>query len=538
MGIKIIFAKKHKDDESGVLAIQHIEHGNKTQKRIGISIKQTDFHDHFNKQLNGFTSKDFLHLNTKINKEIYSFLNKKNLSSNDEKDEIVKIENNENRNNYVSYIKFFNEELEKIIVPNTKSKHKDVLKSIKKFINHNNKKDLLFMEINLDWIELFVVYLKNNGLANSSIVDYISIFRRVLNKAIDREIFYFKKNPFVGYESLKKNTNLKEPLSDENIIKLINLKSDGTSNIDRLIYIKNMFLFQFFSNGMRMSDLFFIRWGDFTKEKLVYKMMKTDKNMEVYFNINICHILNEILETNLNYEEIILRVKIDLPINTYRALNEFSGVIKRVNIIECNELLEKLHVRKENISNNIKGGDIGRYENYKGYYYQHSFPLHTREAIKEVIDLRFDIEERIEKFYIEKTFVLIRSKNINKEFVFEKFIKDKQRKIFEKYDKNKEFNETQYIRFKNLQGRYNYYLKRIEEVFEFDIHLSSHIARHSFINSLLKSGKADLWDIMNLMGHGELRTSEKYINKHFQGKEKEYKLNKEITRNYQMRKIE
>ena len=35
-----------------------------------------------------------------------------------------------------------------------------------------------------------------------------------------------------------------------------------------------------------------------------------------------------------------------------------------------------------------------------------------------------------------------------------------------------------------------------------------------------------------------LKTSEKYINKHFQGKEKEYKLNKEITRNYQMRKIE
>jgi site-specific recombinase XerD len=68
--------------------------------------------------------------------------------------------------------------------------------------------------------------------------------------------------------------------------------------------------------------------------------------------------------------------------------------------------------------------------------------------------------------------------------------------------------------------------------------LSSHIARHSFINSLLKSGKADLWDIKNLMGHGELRTSEKYINKHFPGKEKQNKISKGVSRMYQIRRIE
>lgn len=536
MGIKIVLAKKYKKDLVGVLAIQHIEKGIKKQKRIGLSVKQIDFDNYFMKDANAFMpDKNFpnhKNLNNEINKAIISFLNegtKRNINEIAFDDEVEDIN--------LSYIDYFKNEIEKIMVPNTKSKHNDVLRTIKKYLIKNNKKDLLFREITPDWIDYFIVHLKEKGLANSSIVDYISIFRKVLNTAINKNKYSYKKNPFNGYEAIKKNSTPKEPLSDENIIKLINLKSDGSEKMDRIIYMKNMFLFQFFSNGMRMSDLFFIRWGDFTPEKLVYKMMKTDKNMEVYFNINICHILNDIMGTNNFYEEVITRTTMEIPINTYRVLNERGGGIKRVNIKECNELLNKLNVKKDNVSNETKGGDVGRFEYYNGYYYQHLLPLDYKEAIKEIIDLRLSLEERIELFYTKKTYSTIRQLNKD-EFVFEKFIRDKHKGIFKKYSKEKEFTEAQFRKFKNLQGRYNYYLTRIENVFDFDIHLSSHIARHSFINSLLKSGKADLWDIMNLMGHGELRTSEKYINKHFQGKEKQYKLNKELTRSYQMRKIE
>src|SRR5690606_10092461 len=114
----------------------------------------------------------------------------------------------------------------------------------KKYLIKNNKKDLLFREITPDWIDYFIVYLKEKGLANSSIVDYISIFRKVLNTAINKNKYSYKKNPFNGYEAIKKNSTPKEPLSDENIIKLINLKSDGSEKMDRIIYMKNMFLFQ------------------------------------------------------------------------------------------------------------------------------------------------------------------------------------------------------------------------------------------------------------------------------------------------------
>ncbi|MEI7509494.1 MAG: phage integrase SAM-like domain-containing protein [Flavobacterium sp.] len=529
MGVKIILAKK-RNENVGILAIQHIKNKIKVQKRIGIQVKIEHFEKYFIKKLNRFNVNDELDYNS-INNKISEELNKFNGL------ETSSFKNHNKEENNLSYIDYFKKETEKILVLGTKSRHLDVLKSISRYLKSKNKSDLLFREIDPDWIDLFVISLKNRGLANTSIVDTISTFRKILNSAINEDIYYYRKNPFCKYQQLQKSTKPIDPLSDEDISRLINLKSNGTKKQNNLMYFKNMFLFQFFANGMRMSDIFFIRWEDFKPDKLVYQMMKTDRNMEVYLNINICHIINEILGNNILYDEVVEKTKLRIPVNCYRILFKPGEAIEKINIIDCNVLLKKLNVKNKIISNETKGGDIGRFEFYKGYYYSlYSGGIDKIEAIKEIIDLRILIEDEIENNYIRKTYTNIR--NLDKtEFVFEKFIKDKQKGIFKKYNKNKELTEIQYKRYKNLQVSYNYYLSQIKEVYEFDIRLSSHIARHSFINSLLKSGKADLWDIKNLMGHGELRTSEKYINKHFQGKEKQHKINKEVSRLYQIRRL-
>jgi site-specific recombinase XerD len=534
MGVKIILAKK-RNDITGTLAIQSIKNKVKTQKRINIQVKVEHFEKYFIKKLNRFNVNDELDynsINNKITEElnIFNGLGTSTIYS--------KSNNEDEEQNNLSYLDYFKKETSKILVLGTKSRYNDVLNSIKRFLQKNKKENLLFSEITPDWIDYYVIFLKNRGLANTSIVDTISVFRKVLNSAINEDIVFYKKNPFSKYQQLQKSTKPIDPLSDEDILKLLSLKSDGSKKQDNLIYFKNMFLFQFFANGMRMSDLFFIRWEDFKPEKLVYQMMKTDRNMEVYFNINICHILNEILENQGLYDEIIRTTKLEIPFNCYRVLFKTENEITdKINITDCNKLLKKLRISKTNINNEIKGGDIGRLDFYNGYYY----PIHSNtertEVIKEMIDLRINIEDKIETKYIFNTYKNIKILNKN-DFVFEKFIRDKQKVIFKKYNKNKELTEIQYKRYKNLQGRYNYFLSQIKVIFGFDIRLSSHIARHSFINSLLKSGKADLWDIKNLMGHGELRTSEKYINKHFQGKEKQYNITKGVSRMYQIRLIE
>jgi hypothetical protein len=52
--VKIVLAKKYKNDTFGVLAIQSISDGIKTQKRIGIKIKQEHFDIYFIKSVNRF----------------------------------------------------------------------------------------------------------------------------------------------------------------------------------------------------------------------------------------------------------------------------------------------------------------------------------------------------------------------------------------------------------------------------------------------------------------------------------------------------
>ena len=534
MGVKIILARK-KSDIVGTLAIQAIKNKVKTQKRIGIQVKVEHFEKYFIKKLNRFNVNDELDynsINNKITEElnIFNGLGTSIIYS--------KLNNKDEEQNNLSYLDYFKKETSKILVLGTKSRYNDVLKSIKRFLQKNKKEDLLFSEITPDWIEYYVIFLRERELANTSIVDTISVFRKVLNSAINEDIIFYKKNPFSKYQQLPKSTKPIDPLSDNDILKLLSRKSDGSKKQDNLIYFKNMFLFQFFANGMRMSDLFFIRWEDFKPEKLVYQMMKTDRNMEVYFNINICHILNETLGNQVLYDEIVKTTKLEIPFNCYGVLFKTENdIIDKINITDCNELLKKLRISKINLDNETKGGDVGRLDFYKGYYY----PIHSNteriETIKEMIDLRIKIEDKIETKYIFNTYKKIKTLEKN-DFVFERFVRDKQKGIFKKYNKNKELTEIQYKRYKNLQGLYNYYLSQIKEVFGFDIRLSSHIARHSFINSLLKSGKADLWDIKNLMGHGELRTSEKYINKHFQGKEKQNKISKGVSRMYQIRRIE
>ena len=158
MGVKIILAKK-KNENVGTLAIQHIKNKIKVQKRIGIQVKIEHFEKYFIKKLNRFNVNDELDYNS-INNKISEELNIFNGL------ETSSFKNESKEENNLSYIDYFKKETEKILVLGTKSRHLDVLKSITTYLKSKNKSDLLFREIDPDWIDLFVIYLKNRGLAS------------------------------------------------------------------------------------------------------------------------------------------------------------------------------------------------------------------------------------------------------------------------------------------------------------------------------------------------------------------------------------
>ena len=140
MGVKIILAKK-KTDIAGTLAIQEIKNKVKTQKRIGIQVKVEHFEKYFIKKLNRFNVNDELDYNS-INKKITEELNIFNglVETSTNK---TNSSNESEIQNDLSYIGYLKKETEKILVLGTKSRYIDVLNSIKRYLKHNKKEDLL-----------------------------------------------------------------------------------------------------------------------------------------------------------------------------------------------------------------------------------------------------------------------------------------------------------------------------------------------------------------------------------------------------------
>lgn len=522
MSLKIIFTKKYVTDESGTLAIQSIVNRKKTQKSMKIKVIQDHFNLYFIEELNGFKKNPHFNHN-EINSRIKEELKKFGVV--DENEDVDTIDNSKK-----SYIEWYKVRLELISVPNTKLKYSDFLRKLDKYLLHTKKTDLLFIDITNDWVELFFYWLRKNGLSSNTSRDYISLFRRMVNVAEKKEHYNYLKSPFRYYDSdlrPKKEFKAKVPMNDEHLKKLLAIRKTGEPKKDRLIYFRDMFLFQMYMNGSRMSDTFFLRWEDVSKDRISYKMMKTNKEMNVFLNVNICHILNRVLNSSIIYKTILD----DTTIMIGHNIESVRGGL--YNIRRFNQILG----RKDIILGDVlptRGGDTDNNEVYKGYHFSRSIATDA----KELIDIRNELVNIIEENYAITTFDNIRTncanRSINKtDFIFERFVKDKLKKTFKSYTKEKEFDAAQFKRYKALQISYNNYLKRIEVVFDFDIHLSSHIARHSFINFILRDG-ANLWEIMKLSGHSELNTVSNYLNQHFQGEEKGIEISKGVSRKYQM----
>ena len=98
-------------------------------------------------------------------------------------------------------------------------------------------------------------------------------------------------NPFSLVKNDKPIKKEKNPLSINQVKALMEL--NGLD--DRLTIARSMFYFQILSNGMRCSDVMFMRYGDFKNGRLSYKMMKTHSELKIATGIKTMLVLAEIL---------------------------------------------------------------------------------------------------------------------------------------------------------------------------------------------------------------------------------------------------
>ncbi len=505
MATKIVLNKKNSKDDFGILTIQSFKNNSKTKKSIGIKVSVDDFKNHFNHDFNAFNPKElrFIDINSQIKEALNNFENGVFEVFKEKKEKPIPYKNYivEVKEKRLSFIDYFNSRMELKLTEGHKYSYLNVRRKLEKYLKHIGKTDLYFDEFNTDFITKFSNYcltIKDpRKLTESGLRNYFKVLKSVYHDAHNSGYYFFNVNPFALSKNIKVVKKEKLPLSINQVKSLMDI--EGLN--EKLTIARSMFYFSILSNGMRCSDVMFMRFGDFKDGRLSYKMMKTNSNLKIATGIKTMLVLGEVLG----------------EVNYYNKLKDSARNFdnKRFgNIGYTYNEIEKIIENKT--SKNIILNNDPNYEKYKRYIIKKN-----DDEIKNLIDFKYETLETINNIFIEHMNNVLNKKDPN-EFVFLPYISKKSVEHFKNYKKGELLTFELFQKYKNLRNIYNKRLYEITEIYnnqiptnikeryKYLIKLSSHVARNTFVYILLKEN-VDIFSISNALAHTEIKTTQNYI---------------------------
>jgi integrase len=144
-----------------------------------------------------------------------------------------------------------------------------------KRIEYTRSKKLCFADITPQFLESYRNWLRTKNLSYNTIIATIKDIRTIFNLAIKQDVIDgglspFRNRKFVLGEMVNSD---KEKLTKEEVQTLLNFSTDNK----KVQLALDCFLFSFFTNGMRTSDIFMLKWSNITDGCITYRMIKNNK---------------------------------------------------------------------------------------------------------------------------------------------------------------------------------------------------------------------------------------------------------------------
>lgn len=476
--------KKYSTDRYGILQIRRTENRKSTYFSLSESLKEV----YWNKNKGEVRANhlDNERLNNLINNSIDE------LKLKDERNDLVskkpKLNKPEETITKVSFIDFFNSQLSYYSTRReigSYKAHKTSYNHLLEFLKTRRQKALSFDDLNTTFVRDFETFLIGKGLSTNTCIKYLKTIKNVFKKGIEHDVFISNKNPFSTINKSKAPVNIK-PLTK---LEIETIFKDDIDKKDKLYNVRNYFLFQIFSQGMRVSDLFTLRWGNLTTGTIVFYQFKTKKPHRIPLN-----------------EIILFRLVDYLPSGRAIYEHKFNFSIEGVKYqMNYQEIEKQYHnVKKENISKFISIGDV-----LKGKEVE--VDAETLKLLENWLEVLKEKKEWLKmKLIIEIS--KYGKKNSNK-FVFP--ILDN--KIFEDVEFNGEkhiLTKYQYNQISSKTTMYNKDLKKLQEKCKIERVLTSHLSRHSYTGLMIEATGKDIYTISKSLGHSNITTTEEYVS-HF-----------------------
>lgn len=524
--IKVVFIKQSPADTFGGLYIRTIENRISRKRSLKITIQERDFQRYFDPNSQRFREDKRFLSGVSFNEVIEEALDE--VKSYDSR-----LEDIPNKNK--SFIDYWQHSIRNTPNHGTRIKNEVVLSKLMKFLSTRELNDLKFAEINPIFLKELNHYLMTvsdpKKLGKNSVVHYMKMIKAVINKARKDDYYYFTKDPFHSL-SFKTTSTDKPILSDDDLMKLLNAELVD----EKMRLYRNMFVFQLFSNGMRVSDLVLLTWGDIKQGRITYRMFKTNRLMSIPLNFMLSSIITELMPQFFpSYEKFKQTI-------TSTFYYEEDGKLDSItlNLPKAEKLIRHLRVPKFTY-NPITNFLMAEYRDKQEYEMGRTLDIDgvlvpdENDTLKRAAMFRLDLKKKIDEEFMKevKKGVEVLNREQQLDFVFP--ILNSDDFDVENIKRDDTFiKESEYRRIKHHTIVYNRNLKKLQKLCGLETPLTSHVSRHTFTNMMLKLKDANLYDISMSLGHSKLVITEKYIRQGFNIEKVDY-LNEELTQKFRNR---
>lgn len=401
---------------------------------------------------------------------------------NSEIDRLVKLHKSEDIEfendpyNFEKFISYFSSQIDILKAQekyNTYRKYDVVKRHLKLFVKLNPE----YRRINVKFIDGFKKHLfgyqkvKVNGFHS-----YAKVFRNYLNKLIATNDPEFRPeyNPFYNYK-ISEEKVYKEKLSINQIEKIGNHRKFRSRT--KIWDARNLFLFAYYSGGMRIADLITLQWRNIRDGRLEYTMRKTKKQISMPLNERLLNILW-----------------------FYLPKFSFSGspTLHSGTRVGRNAKIPLIFYYEEEEDNEDKDFNMDKDYNKDEEYdededYDEDEEDDEDKDLKELAVPKLNTDHPVIQKLIE---MQLKCPN---EWIFPAMNGFKYKNQIEL---NKKIQSATYVINKNL--------KQISIDCEIGMKISTHIARHSFSDNIRQSGE-NIYNISKILGHSDIAVTQKYL---------------------------
>ena len=232
-------------------------------------------------------------------------------------DIVVRFQDNRQEQSFNDYIYQQIARLKRLGKIRTSETYTAALRSFNGFMND---KEVLFDQLNVDFLAEYEAYLKGRGNSPNTMSFYIRILKAVYNRAVEEGVTE-QRYPFKSvYTGVEKTLKRAISLNDLKRIKGLNLSLKP--NLD---FARDMFLFCFYTRGMSFIDMAYLRKKDLQNGILSYRRRKTDQQLLIKWERCMQEIVDKYPVNETEYL---------LPIITKRSEDyrkQYTNELHRVN---------------------------------------------------------------------------------------------------------------------------------------------------------------------------------------------------------------